>query len=248
LPERIEATKSLTEVAVKIVPWYQRLLSTLGFVAFVSLLFGTLLQSLNSITTNVELRALETKYEDIKAREEHFVGLTGVLSQLVLENYAKDGIMPFGGEDVLNLRVEQLEEKELDPDQEIVRELFHIYIATNRIEDAVSLVDLHQDILAKSELRDRMTLALFHYFNGSLEKAVELVRDIRPSTDALSAGWKLRFLALDALLSNDGEVTQASIQTVASAYATSPQAAEARIRRQIQSFRESATWLSQPSH
>ncbi|MGZ0080164.1 hypothetical protein [Methylomonas sp. YC3] len=184
-------------------PWFERSLSTIGVVAFFSMIIATGVQTFKATIDQLELASLKYDIKQLENQKKIFDKLIPDISRTVLQEYRKNGYLFPDEKEFATQRIAQLDEKPTLSMPEI-EEMFNLSIATGDLSHAVASIRKNSDLLMQTDVNSLMILAEYNFHNGASNIANQIldkVRDrIMSSNGNVPDGIKFRFYVLDSIL------------------------------------------------
>lgn len=207
----LELLKALAELEQASLPWYQRSLSAIGVIAFLSMTLAAGLQTVNSYLEQAKAQRLEGQIEALRTERQAAEQFVDSISATILADLERGGRAPGKLERrLLAHRLRRIEQV-LDPTPEQLREAFSLAVALQDWAAVASAVEHHKELLDLNALPDLLSLAEYYFIVGSRERAREVQGDIWPQRTRLAVGAQRRLLMLRAALGFDREAVVAEL-------------------------------------
>ncbi len=205
--ERLKALGDVVKIRSGDLRWFERSVSTVGVAAFISSGIVAAIQTMKLELQQDEVRRLEADLESVQARRAAIDRTLASLSRAVLLETDRKGLLTDSEEQVLRLRLEELDKK---GDETSVPERFRITWALGAFDDAVALVEAHPEAFGGSAASDRLTLGEYYLLRGNEPAARKTVDDLKTNEASLARTEYARLVQLDACLRgiNDFHVTE----------------------------------------
>jgi hypothetical protein len=185
------------------IPWYERSVSTIGIVAFFSMIIATSVQTLNSVKAEVESIRLRQEIKELEAQRVAWKKNVKGLAEVIVHKKSNGGKLEKTEEDILRQRLTQIEESE-SPTKEETAEKLKIYLALGRNEEASLLVDTSSLLDGEATPETLLLLAEASFLEGSSGRAKSLLKKFEQSgLSRQPQEWQLRYFVLSATLSPD---------------------------------------------
>lgn len=196
--------KALTEIA-KVrqmqIPWYERSLSALGIVAFLSMLVATSFQTINAVKTEVESKSLRDEIHSLEAQRDSWNRLIRDLSEVIVLKATNDKLEK-SEQGVLKQRLSEIERVD-NSDKETDSEKLRIYLALKLYDNASTLIEKSKALGDAATSENIIFLAEMSYLDGARGRTKVLLKKFESGLANQPIDWQARFYVLNAALSAD---------------------------------------------
>lgn len=174
-------------------PWYQRLLSTIGVVAFATMAITAGLQTMQIRSQADQLARIEKDAEHVRSRQEF---LLARMSEAILADYQRTGSVADADTEFLQARLAVLGKK-AEPTRDEMREAMNLALALGDGRAVISWIEKNPTVLEGATLPDKLAAGEYYFGMHNRQKAAALVKDIEQYESFLiSDDYRLRFVAL----------------------------------------------------
>jgi hypothetical protein len=218
------------------IPWYERSLSTIGIVAFFSMLVATSFQTINSARTEIESSNLKQEIKTLELQRGAWAKLIKDLSEVILLKQTSAGKLEQSEQDVLRQRLGEIERNE-KPSKEIDTEQLKIHLALREYNEASTLINGSAFLADETSPEILLFLAEASFVDGARERAKFLLKKFEPSLSKQPVEWQIRFLVLSAAATSE---PQSYVKEVAALKRISLNEAEEFLRSRLDELREQA--------
>lgn len=195
----LKAIAEIAKVRQTEIPWYERSLSTIGLVAFFSMLIGTSFQTINSAKTEIESSNLRQEIKGLELQRAAWNKLVKSLSEVIVLKQMNSGKLAESERDVLRQRIRDLEQTTNKTKQDESEQL-KIYLALNQFDNASALVEKSQVLLEDTTPENLLLLAEASFLDGAKNRAKVLLSKFEPNISKQPQDWQVRFFILSAAL------------------------------------------------
>lgn len=203
--EDLKAIAEVAKVRQTALPWYERSVSTIGIVAFFSMLIATSLQSINSANTEIESSNVRQEIKALEAQRDVWKQLVKSLSEVIVLKQLNSGKIEESERDILRQRVKDLEQAETGK-PETDSERLKIYLALQQFDNASAIVE-KSSALAESTLPETLLLLAENSFlDGAKSRTKLLLSKFEPNISKQPLEWQVRFFVIKAALEPSPEV------------------------------------------
>lgn len=197
--DELKAIAEIAKVRQTEIPWYERSLSTIGLVAFFSMLIGTSFQTINSAKTEIESSNLRQEIKGLELQRAAWNKLVKSLSEVIVLKQMNSGRLAESERDVLRQRIRDLEQTTNKTKQDESEQL-KIYLALNQFDNASALVEKSQVLLEDTTPENLLLLAEASFLDGAKNRAKVLLSKFEPNISKQPQDWQVRFFILSAAL------------------------------------------------
>ena len=184
------------------IPWYERSLSTIGIVAFFSMLIATSFQTINSAKTEIESTNLKQEIKGLEAQRASWKDLMKKLSEVVLLKQAGGMALENSEADVLRQRLGEINRgDQLSKEDDI--EKLRILLALKEYDSASALIERSTFLNDEASPEILLLLSEASFLDGAYGRAKSLLTRIEPELSKQRVDWQLRFFVLNAALASD---------------------------------------------
>ncbi len=193
--KKINALVELSKVLTSQIPWWERSLSSIGVIAFVSMTLATTVQTTKSILTESKLVEVNTEMDELQSKIDNAESLIKSIADVTLKQRIAHGLLDEGGEEILEHRLASLTQRERMTDTEAL-EAYSIAMALGRYKSAVSIIEGYETLLTSTGPSDLVSLAEYYYLVGIEEKSSNMLADVMLRSEHLSQGAEIRAIIL----------------------------------------------------
>lgn len=239
----LEHFNSLCEIA-KIqqnqIPWYERSVSTIGIVAFISMLIATGIQTISATHESLKVDFLKVEVEKLIKQKNEAETLVADISNAIFSIHLKSGKLDAAEAAILRYRMNQLENVS-KLDEKVLIEQYRISLILGDFDKAIGILDQNIKLLDETSDIDQVSLAEYYYLTGGHEKAKELLSMLLPRLSILSDQLKFRIVVLSALSDPDIKTkTDNYVRQIASLLKMNFTEAEIRLEREMKIFTDAS--------
>lgn len=198
----IKAIARIAKVRQSEIPWYERSISTIGIVAFFSMIIATGVQTLSSVKAEVESIRLRQEIKELEAQRSLWKKNVKELSEVIVLKQTNSGKLETSEEDILRQRLAQIEET-ASPSKQDVADKLKVYMALKRYDEASALVEQSTLLDDATSPGDLLFLAEMSFLDGAKGRAKALLKKFESELSKQPSDWQLRYLVVNAALSND---------------------------------------------
>jgi hypothetical protein len=209
--EDIKAIAEVAKARQTEIPWYEKSLSTIGIVAFFSMLIATSFQTINSAKAEIEASNLRQEIKELEAQRETWNRLVKDLAQVAILKSASGKLEP-SEEAVLRQRLSHLDKID-KPDSEDQVEQLKLLLALKEYDLSAALVEKSKVLRDETSPETLLFLAEMAFVDGARARAKGLLKRFESNLSNQPADWQLRFYVLQATLDAD---PKAYVESVAS--------------------------------
>jgi hypothetical protein len=199
--DEIKAIAEVAKVRQTGIPWYERGVSTIGIVAFFSMLLATSFQTINSAKAEIESSNLKQEISSLEAQRNSWNKLVRDLSEVIVLK-AADGKLERSEEAVLKQRLNEIEKVD-KPDKEEEAEKLKIYLALKQYDNASELVGKSKVLADETNPESLIFLAEMSFVDGARARARVLLKKFEDGLSKQPPEWQLRYYVLNAALGSD---------------------------------------------
>lgn len=194
----LTAIAEVAKVRQTEIRWLERSVSTIGIVAFFSMIIATSIQTINSAKTDIESSDVKQEIKALEAQRATWKKLLKSLSEVIVLKQL-NGRIEESEKDVLRQRVQDLEEADTGK-LEDERERLKIYLALGRHDNASSLVEKSSALAADTTPENLILLAETSFVDGARSRTNLLLSKFEPNLSKQPVDWQVRFFVLKAAL------------------------------------------------
>jgi uncharacterized membrane protein len=198
----LEDLKVIAEVA-KVrqteIPWYERSLSTIGLVAFFSMLIATSFQTINSAKTEIESSNLRQEIKGLESQRAGWNKLVKNLSEVIVLKQMNSGKLEESEKDILKQRISDLEQTNSKTKEDEIEQL-KIYLALKQFDNASALVEKSEVLVNDASPENLLLLAEASFLDGAKNRAKFLLSKFEPNISKQPQEWQVRFFVIRAAL------------------------------------------------
>jgi hypothetical protein len=179
--------------------WFERSVSTIGIVAFFSMIIATTIQTINSAKIDIDSSNVKQEIKVLESQRVTWKKLLKSLSEVIVLKQL-NGRLEESEKDVLRQRLQDLEDADSGkPEDE--RERLKLYLALGRHENASALVEKSSAVAADTTPENLILLAETSYVDGAKGRANTFLNKFEPTLSKQPVDWQVRFFVLKAALS-----------------------------------------------
>lgn len=197
----IRAIAEIAKVRRIQIPWYERSISTIGIVAFFSMLVATSFQTINAAKAEIESSNLKQEIQSLEAQRTSWNRLIRDLSEVIVLKASNDKLEK-SEEGLLRQRLSELDKID-KPDNDVDSEKLKIYLALRLYDNASTLIEKSKVLGDSASPENVIFLAEMSYLDGSRAKAKVLLKRFERNLSSQPIDWQVRFYVLNAALSSD---------------------------------------------
>lgn len=199
IEKKISLLTKILEYENKNRPWYENLISTLGVLAFITMLLTTLNQTYESFESQNKLTDLKKNIEKISEKERVFYRYVEHISKYILSrNNALNGLSD-DEKRILKIRIQQLLSKK-QHNKAIISEVFSAAMQINDFDTVEKIYNENKDDILKGSVSTKLFLSEFYYLKNSRVQANKILGYISKSD--VTRNDSLRYFSLKWVLSN----------------------------------------------
>jgi hypothetical protein len=201
-PEAIMAIAEIAKVRQAEIPWYERSLSTIGILAFLSMIVATGFQTINSAKAEAESASLRREAKILESQRNSWKKLVKELSGVVVLKQASFGKIDKSEEEVLRQRLDQIDEIE-KPGKDEDTERLKIYLALKQYDDAAALIHRSTWLSEGVSSENLLFLAEMSFVDGAKGEATSLLNHLDSQLSKQPLEWQLRYFVIRAAIDSD---------------------------------------------
>lgn len=175
--DRVKIISALAELQKVTIPWYERSISMMGVVAFISMSVAIGIQTINANLQEVRSMRLESKLNDLSAEREAAEEFVTEVSRAVVSGILDIRSLGDVERRILRYRLDRLRKSSVVGIDKI-REMYTLALALRDYEVAVSVLELNPGLLDSTVPGDRLSLAEYYYFVGAVQSSKDLQQQI----------------------------------------------------------------------
>lgn len=200
--KEIKAIAEIAKARQTEIPWYERSLSTIGIVAFFSMLIATSFQTINSAKTEIESSNLKQEIKGLESQRASWKQLIKGLSEVIVLKQTNGLTIEESEANVLKQRLDEIDRIGTSNREDDVEKL-RLFIALKQYDSASALVE--KSAFLKDEASPEIVLLVAEgcYLDGAKGRARSLLKKVEPELSKQRLEWQLRFLVLNAVLASD---------------------------------------------
>lgn len=202
--QQLEGLAKTAEIRSKQIPWYERSLSTIGVIAFFSMLIATGLQTTNANLSEVKVQRLQDQLKALEAQQASLVPAVARAARATIDQYQARHVLEDGAEEVLRLRLDTLQRSSTGG-QERIAEMLDIALVLRDLHQAVSLIESHPEFVETAKPHYLVSVAECYVISGSKAHAAETLKRLEDNISTLSRNQRFRVLVLKAVLAANVE-------------------------------------------
>jgi len=197
--ENLKVIAEIAKVRQTEIPWYERSLSTIGIVAFFSMIIATSVQTINSAKTDIESSNIRQEIKGLEAQRAAWKRQLKSLSEVIVLKHLDSGKIEESEKDVLRQRVKDLEEAdsgELEDESERLK----IYLALQQYDNASVIVQKSTVLAQGTSPETLLLLAENSFLDGAKNRTKLLLSKFEPNISKQPVEWQVRFFVVKAAL------------------------------------------------
>jgi hypothetical protein len=198
----LKAIAEIAKVRQSEAPWYERSVSTIGIVAFFSMLIATSVQTVGSAKTEIESSNLRWEIKELELQRNSWRKLVKELSELIIYKKGSDTKLEKSEGDVLQQRLIQIEEIDKNSLEEESEKL-KIYLALKQFDKAAALIDKLP--LEGTTSETKLFLAEMCFIDGAKERAKPLLEKFEHELSKQPVEWQVRYFSINVALGSNPE-------------------------------------------
>lgn len=238
--ERFNSLCEVTKIQQNQIPWYERSVSTIGIVAFISMLIATGIQTISATHESLKVDLLKAEVEKLTKQKDEAETLVSDISNAVLSLYLKSGKLEAAEAAILRYRMKQLENVS-KLDEKVLIEQYRIALILGEFDKAIDILDKNIQLLDETADADQISLAEYYYLTGGHEKARELINRLQPKLSILADQLKFRIIVLSALTDPEAELKiENYIRQIASLLKIDFAEADVRLKREMRIYKDAS--------
>jgi hypothetical protein len=234
--EQLEGLAKRAEILSKQIPWYERSLSTIGVIAFFSMLIATGLQTTNANLSDAKIQRLQDQLKALEGQQASLAPAVARAARATIDQYQGGHVLEDGAEEVLRLRLDTLQRSSADG-EEAIAEMLDIALVLRDLHQAVSLIEEHPEFVETAKPYHLASVAECYFISGSKAHASETLKRLEDGISNLNRNQRLRVLVLKAALTGNIEP---QVEKVAVLLRTTSSKGRDRLRRDVQRLQRSA--------
>jgi len=197
--EKIKLMISLEKHKASSTPWYMSSISTIGIVAFFSMMLATLIQTINVTKETFTHEKLKMDIDKLMISKNEADSIIDSMTYSSFANYARDGVLTESETRIINYKISILEMEKPPNDLEIYK-LSMLTHNLAKAREAISSVDTKSQIKGAP---DKISLAQFYFLTGNKDESRKIITDTEKSLSSLSTYWKFQLVVLKSLVVKD---------------------------------------------
>lgn len=202
--DEIKVIAEVAKVRQTDIPWYERSVSTIGIVAFFSMLVATSFQTVNSVKAEIESTNLKQEILSLEAQRNSWNRLVRDLSEVIVLK-ATNGKLEKSEESILKQRLNEIDKID-KANKEEEGEKLRLYIALKQYDNASELIEKSKLLSDEATPENLIFLAEMSFVDGARAQARALLKKFEDGLSKQPAPWQLRYYILNAALSSDPKV------------------------------------------
>lgn len=200
-PADLTAIAEVAKARQTEVRWFERSVSTIGILAFFSMIIATTIQTINSAKTDIESSNVKQEIKVLEAQRATWKKLLKSLSEVIVLKQL-NGKIEESEKDVLRQRVQDLEDADSGKVED-EKERFKIYLALGRHDQASALLQKSSALAQDTSPENLILLAETSYVDGARGQTNLFLSQFEPNLSKQPIDWQVRFFVLKAALSGD---------------------------------------------
>jgi hypothetical protein len=241
--QRLEALARIAEIRKSEISWYERSISTLGVIAFFSMLLATTAQTIKAGLDEIRAERLKQELHQLEEQKSELVSVVAQVSKAVLQEYQRSGSLDQGGKQLLASRLRTLVTLEPKTRNQAL-EQFDLALVLREFAAATEVLDEHSDLIDEQNPTDRITMAEYFLISGDEDSARSEIARVKPDLSRLGAPPRLRAIFVMAALDPSNS---ALVREVADLLHINEPRARERVEAEIDNFREAARQYRKPA-
>jgi hypothetical protein len=199
--EDLKAVAEIAKIRQSELPWYERSLSTIGIVAFFSMLLATGFQTVNSVKAEIDSSTLKQEISSLESQRKTWNKIIKELSEVIIQKATNDKLEK-SEESVLRQRLLELDKID-KPDKEDEIERLKIYLALKEYDLASALVEKSKNLENGASSEDLIFLAEMSFLDGASARTRVLLQKFAEQLSKQPTDWQLRYYVLSAAMASD---------------------------------------------
>jgi hypothetical protein len=197
--ERLQQLVELTKLERERMPWYERSLSAIGVVAFISMSIATGFQTIKSSIDSVKAEQLRKEVQDLQRESaEMTVPIANAAKSLEIQG-RREGWIDQSAKGLLRVRLQVLQ-REPNPSKDDIQEMFFLSLLVSDPEMATRLANGSPEILNAAPISDLVALAEDYYYIDDKLEARQVLKMIVGSESLTNTIYITRYYRLRAAL------------------------------------------------
>ncbi|MFH1891154.1 MAG: hypothetical protein ABIK83_00550 [Candidatus Zixiibacteriota bacterium] len=227
--ERLRIISEYAKIRSYFTPWYEKSISTIGVVAFFSMIVGTTIHVIDTAEERVAADRLRFQIEKLEEEKSAAESVLPIVSRTLIDANASGRELSENELSLLRYRARQLSDSENLSPAELV-ELYNLQLLMREYAKAVKILENNLEVLDQTVPADRVTLAEYYILIGAHTYAGDLLSTMREEFATLPSVWKLRYATLWAIAFGD---SARFVAELASDMKISRSDAQERIRKEV---------------
>jgi hypothetical protein len=197
--EELKTIARVAKVRQTEIPWYERSVSTIGLVAFLSMIIATSFQTINSAKTDIESSNVRQEIKVLESQRAGWKKMLKSLSEVIVLKQMDSGKIEDSEKDVLKQRLKDLEDADsgLSVDE---LERLQLYLALQEYDNAASLVEKSSTLANGTSPEHLLLLAETSFLDGAKGRTKFLLNKFEPTLSKQPVEWQVRFFVVKAAL------------------------------------------------
>lgn len=196
--ERINLLISLNKDIKEVIPWYQKSISTIGIVAFISMIFAISLQTVTLTKESINLESMKFEISKLKESKEEVEKIISDTTITMYKKYAETGRLSDREISIIKFKIKELE-NEKSPNYQQIYQFSMLIGDFNKAIEAIPFVDKSKPI---ENIPDVISLAQYYYIIDDIDNAKKMTTRANDKVSSLiqQPYWVLQLGALKSLL------------------------------------------------
>jgi biopolymer transport protein ExbB/TolQ len=181
------------------IPWYMKGISTVGVIAFFSMILATLIQTIELTSKNSELIDIENKYKKTLDSQKKLESIINNTVENLYEQAIKGKKITNENKKLIKYRISKI----LNSSQSDYATVYRLSMIIDDYEQALdSVTKIDKD---STNIHDVISLAEYSYMQGRIKDTRVLIKEkeLYKNISTLSSSWALKVLVLMTLVDND---------------------------------------------
>lgn len=212
--KKISKLIEIEKLKISKIPWWERSVSTIGVLAFISMTIATSVQTTNSILIEHKLEKSKMNSSKLTEKIDSAESLIKSISHIVLKQRVEHGQLDKAGKEVLLHRLSGILFDD-DKSNEHAIEAYNISMALGKYDTAIEIIEEHEVVFRSTLPSDQVSLAEYYYLIGLEEKSKHIVERLSGKHGNMSKNTEVRSIFLRVIL-NKGRNKSEAIREVQS--------------------------------
>ncbi|MBU2503359.1 hypothetical protein KJ682_18670, partial [bacterium] len=163
--ERLRIISEYAKIRSYFTPWYEKSISTIGVVAFFSMIVGTTIHVIDTAEERVAADRLRFQIEKLEEEKSAAESVLPIVSRTLIDANASGRELSENELSLLRYRARQLSDSENLSPAELV-ELYNLQLLMREYAKAVKILENNLEVLDQTVPADRVTLAEYYILIG----------------------------------------------------------------------------------